>query len=162
MSASSFVEIYVFDLAKMLLNQFKTGSFAASSLGGSRGSAAVLRKVRDMGKPETVKVTASSGSESASSPGWLETNLGKVSSFVDKKLHGDGSGAASPGTVEYKGTAVAVKKLKVLDVVDRIADVQDDASELLGKRISIQLMSSEIDPCQFIEPNPCLALSTNF
>ncbi|KAG0560102.1 hypothetical protein KC19_10G154500 [Ceratodon purpureus] len=131
----------------MLLNQFKTGSVAASTLGGSRGSAVVLRKVKNMGKPETVKATAS-GSEGAASPGWLETNLGKATSYVDKKLHSDGSGAkGASDMVEYKGTAVVVKKLKMLDLIDRVADAQDDAAELLqGKKVSIQLMSGEIDP----------------
>ena len=131
----------------MLLNQFKTGSVAAPTLGGSRGSAVVLRKVKNMGKPETVKATAS-GSEGAASPGWLETNLGKATSYVDKKLHSDGSGAkGASDMVEYKGTAVVVKKLKMLDLIDRVADAQDDAAELLqGKKVSIQLMSGEIDP----------------
>lgn len=112
-----------------------------------------MRKVRNLGKAETVRATAS-GSEA--SPGWLETNLGKVTSFVDKKLQSDGSPAKAGAseTVEYKGTATVVKKLKMLDLLDRVADAQDDASELLqGKKVSIQLVSGEIDPSNLSNPS---------
>ena len=48
--------------------------------------------------------------------------------------------------VVYKGTIVVMKKILMLDLMDRAADLQDDASELLGKHISVQLVGNEVDP----------------
>lgn len=134
----------------MLLSQtFKTGSVAAVGVGRSRnqnalaGTTLSVRR-RIMSKP--VSASSASGGESQASPGWLESNLGKVTSYVDKKLHGDGKSAAPEEMVEMKGTAIVVKKLKALDLVDRMADFKDDLSEVVqGKHVYVQLMSGEID-----------------
>lgn len=138
----------------MLLNQaFKTGGLsvgAGSSTITRRSDAFEVslnpgRRVAPMSKP----VRASSATGGESSPGWLESKMDKVTRFVGQKLHGDGKSAASATepTVEYNGTAIVVKKLTQLDIVDRVADLKDDASEMLqGKHVSVQLMSGTIDP----------------
>lgn len=54
-------------------------------------------------------------------------------------------GRSDNETVQYTGTAVVMKKLKVLGS-DAAADAEDDASEFDGKNVSVQLLSSEIDP----------------
>lgn len=145
----------------MLLSQpFKTGGVAASTLGGPSRSNALVAKTSVVRKMSTklgnVSASASGGgSESTKSPGWLESKIGKVTSYVDKKLHGDGKAGVPEEMMEMTGTAIVVKKLFKLDVVDRIADARDDVSELLqGKHVSIQLMSNEIDPSTFLGSVP--------
>ncbi len=127
-----------------LLNQFKTG-IAASTLRGSRDSV-VVRKARSLGRSESLQVRATT---SAGGAGWSQSassKIGKVGSYVDEKLRGQPSTDRSSEIVKYKGTAVLMKKLKLLDLMDRVADAQDDASEILrGKKVTVQLMSNEID-----------------
>lgn len=86
---------------------------------------------------------------SAGGAGWSQSassKIGKVGSYVDEKLRGQASTDRSSEIVKYKGTAVLMKKLKLLDLTDRVADAQDDASEILrGKKVTVQLMSNEID-----------------
>ncbi|KAG0604154.1 hypothetical protein M758_10G149300 [Ceratodon purpureus] len=132
----------------MLLNQFKTGSNASSLVGSSRDGL-VLTQVRKTRKSETLQVKATTGEPKK---GWLEsasTRLEKVGGFLEKKLGGDGTSTAvlDPNMVEYKGKAMIMKKLLQLDLIDRAADLADDASELfLGKHVTIQLVSTETDP----------------
>jgi lipoxygenase len=127
-----------------LLNQFKTG-IAASTLRGSRDSV-VVRKARSLRRSESLQVRATT---SAGGAGWSQSassKIGKVGSYVDEKLRGQASTDRSSEIVKYKGTAVLMKKLKLLDLTDRVADAQDDASEILrGKKVTVQLMSNEID-----------------
>lgn len=74
----------------------------------------------------------------------MEARVEEVGGYVEKKPHGPGGDG---GVVHYKGTAVLIKKLAMFDMLDRVADAQDDASELLrGKHVSFQLVSSEVDP----------------
>jgi len=142
----------------MLLNQFKTTvtgaglSSAASTLqaGSSRtvDSVLVARK-----ESKSLQVRASSTSSSSSSEGgaagWLKSSVaGKVTSKVakvaDTALHYI-DGRHDTETVQYNGTAVVMKKLKVLGL-DAAADAEDDASEVEGKNVSVQLVSNEVDP----------------
>jgi len=100
--------------------------------------------------------------------GWLETATSKleaVGGFLEKKLHGSNGQTTAPGVdqVVYKGTATIMKKLLGLDVIDRGADVGDDTSELLlGKRIRIQLVSTEIDPSMSQKLGSALHLMRGF
>lgn len=130
----------------MLLSQFKTGSSASSfSRGVSSGSREffVLGKARNMKKALEVKATASEG--------WLESashKLEAVGGFIEKTFHRGSSTKAPLGddVVEYKGTAMIMKKLLKLDLIDRRADLVDDASEIfLGRRVTVQLVSTQID-----------------
>lgn len=99
-----------------------------------------------MGRSESLQVRATT---SAGGAGWSQSassKIGKVGSYVDEKLRGQASTDRSSEIVKYKGTAVLMKKLKLLDLTDRVADAQDDASEILrGKKVTVQLMSNEID-----------------
>lgn len=117
---------------------------AASTFRGTapRESVVVLRSARTtMKKAQELRAS--------SKEGWLETASSKleaVGGYLEKKLQGD-KPPLGPDEVLYKGTAIVMKKLKVLDLIDRVADLQDDASELVrGKRVSVQLVSAEVDP----------------
>jgi hypothetical protein len=131
----------------MLLNQFQAGSNASSLLSSQSRDALVLGRVRRAGERLQVKAAASDPRKN-----WLESassRLEKVGGFLEKKLHGDGISTAvlDPNTVEYEGTVLIMKKLLQLDLIDRGADLADDASELfLGKHVTIQLVSTDIDP----------------
>ena len=133
----------------MLLNQFKTGS-AASSLVGSSRDGLVLRQLRKMGKSESLQVKAAA--RESSKGGWLESagaKLEKVGGFLERTLHNDGTTTVvlDPNMEQYKGKAVIMKKLLELDLIDRGADLADDASELFrGKHATVQLVSPDIDP----------------
>ena len=127
----------------MLLSQnFKSVGSAASSFRGNRDGF-VSSRSRNMKK--TMEIRASQ------KEGWRETATSKleaVGGFLARTLHGGTVHTAAPGKDEvvYKGTATIVKKLELLDLIDQGADLQDDASELFGKRVTIQLVSTEIDP----------------
>lgn len=106
-------------------------------------------------------MSASPDSEGASgSVGWFQklvstsnSEIGKMETYVREKLfHGGGD---SLSAVEYTGTAVVMKKLKVFDLIDRVADVEDDASEaIIGKHVSVQLVSTELlDPSKYDAQN---------
>ena len=134
----------------MLVHQLNVGGYTGlRSSAASRDSFVVRRASSEsVQKRSPVQVRASSSSEGA---GWLESassKLGKVAGLAEKKMQGAGSKDGAGGdVVVYKGTAVLMKKLKMLDLMDRVADAQDDASELLqGKKVSVQLVSSTIDP----------------
>lgn len=112
---------------------------------------------------------ASEGSSSGS-VNWFKklastsiSKIGKMETYVKKTLNGRDSLSA----VEYFGTAVVMKKLKVLDLIDRVADVEDDASEaIFGKHVSVQLVSTDLlDPSKcarnLIYPQVTLFLSTS-
>jgi len=72
--------------------------------------------------------------------------FGEVATYVEKKIE-EVKDEFSHEVVDYFGTAVIMKKLKMLDLIDRIADIQDDTSELVGgKHVSVQLVSTDIDP----------------
>lgn len=145
----------------MLLTQFKTGSNAASTLCGSLSDGFVVTKGgRRSSRSEKLQVAvraSNTGAERSSgggSGGWLEvatSTLSRVGSFAGEKLR-QGQQLVKDvvldgDQVEYKGTAVTMKKLQVFDFIDRVADIQDDTSELVfGKHVTVQLVSTELDP----------------
>jgi hypothetical protein len=116
----------------MLLNDFKTGvassAAASSSLRGlrTRNGVAVRKLV-------PVRATAAGG-DAGKVRGAFSTILG----LSTKEAHG-------PDMVVYQGKVTIMKKLLALDLMDRRADIQDDASELRGKKVSLQLVSNEVD-----------------
>lgn len=96
-------------------------------------------------------MSASQASDGSSgSVGWFKklvstsnSKIGKMESYVKKKLFNGRDDSLS--AVEYIGTAVVMKKLKVLDLIDEVADVEDDTSEaIVGKHVSVQLVSAEL------------------
>lgn len=143
----------------MLLSHFKTGSNAASTLCGSLSEGFVVRRGGRRSERLQVAVRAAdSGAEGSSagggSGGWLEvatSRLTRVGSFAGEKLR-QGQQLVKDvvpdgDRVQYKGTAVTMKKLQVFDFIDRMADIQDDTSELMfGKHVTVQLISTELDP----------------
>lgn len=122
----------------MLLNLFKTGTVASTP---ACRNGAFVRKSSRCGRPEPLQVRASASAEGA---GWLKSASSKLGKIVEKKVQGPSKEGVGE-TVTFKGTAVIVKKLKLFDVMDRVADIQDDASELRGKKVTFQLVSSEVD-----------------
>ena len=142
----------------MLLSNFKTGSNAASTLCGSPSDGFVVRKGGRRSEKLQVAVRATNsgaeGSSGGGSGGWLEvatSRLSRVGSFAGEKVR-QGQQLVKDvvpdgDRVEYKGTAVTMKKLQVFDFIDRVADIQDDTSELMfGKHVTVQLISTELDP----------------
>lgn len=134
----------------MLVHQLKVGGYTGLRSSAASHDGFVVRRVssESVQKRSPVQVRASASAEGA---GWLESassKLGKVAGLAEKKMQGAGSKSGAGGdVVVYKGTAVLMKKLKMLDLMDRVADAQDDASELLqGKKVSVQLVSNTIDP----------------
>ncbi len=106
----------------------------------------MVRKARSLGRPESLQVRASTSAEGT---GWLDSAsmaFGEVATYVEKKI-GEVKDEFSHDVVDYFGTAVIMKKLKMLDLIDRVADIQDDTSELVGgKHVTVQLVSTDIDP----------------
>ncbi len=139
----------------MLVNKFKTP--VALTLCSESSDGFVVRKARSLGRSESLQVRASSSAEgtgwldsaSTEGTGWLDsasTKFGKVASFVERKLE-EVREEFTHEVVEYFGTAVIMKKLQMLEMIDRVADIQDDTSELVGgKRVTVQLISTNIDP----------------
>jgi lipoxygenase len=139
----------------MLLNKFKTP--VAPTLCSESSDGFVVRKARSLGRSESLQVRASASAEgtgwldsaSTEGTGWLDsasTKFGKVASFVERKLE-EVREEFTHEVVEYFGTAVIMKKLQMLEIIDRVADIQDDTSELVGgKRVTVQLISTNIDP----------------
>lgn len=131
----------------MMLNRLETGSLA-SAFRGSREEFVVSRG-RSPGRSQSIQVRASSGGDPA---GWLQTaskQLGKLSSFGEKRKTATSTSTRGPSgdNVQYTGVATTMKKLKVLDLIDRVADIQDDTSEIVGgKRVTVQLVSKDVDP----------------
>ncbi|CAK9205124.1 unnamed protein product [Sphagnum troendelagicum] len=129
----------------MLLQQFKLRS-AASTLCSESSYGFKVRKSRSLGRPESLQVRASTSGEST---GWLDSAsmaFGEVATYVEKKI-GKVKDEFSHDVVDYFGTAVIMKKLQMLDLIDRVADIQDDTSELVaGKHVTVQLVSTDIDP----------------
>jgi hypothetical protein len=135
----------------MLLSQFKTGA-AASALQGVGRDAALLRSGVATTRRVSLGVRASAGAEGA---GWLESSSQGIGSrlgglanslFGSNKDTTQEKGAGNSGDmVTYKGKAVIMKKLWKLDLIDRGADLADDASELRGKRVIFQLISDDVD-----------------
>jgi lipoxygenase len=71
------------------------------------------------------------------------SKIGKMESYLKRKFFTGRDESVS--VVEYIGTAVVMKKLKVLDLIDRVADVEDDTSEaIVRKHVSVQLVSTEL------------------
>jgi hypothetical protein len=136
----------------MLLQQFKTRS-AAPTLCSEFSDGFMVRKARSLGRPESLQVRASTSPEGT---GWLDSAsmaFGEVATYVEKKI-GEVKDEFSHEVVDYFGTAVIMKKLKMLDLIDRVADIQDDTSELVGgKHVTVQLVSTDIDP-RMQSPNP--------
>lgn len=145
---------HIHTLVDMLLNQFRTGAAASALQGTGRdglvrnGAVAAARKRR---VSLQVRATSSSAADGAGS--WLSKSTGlgsnignKVGGFVDNVLHGSGTPKDGNEMVVYKGTVVIMKKIFKLDLIDRGADLMDDTSDLLGKKVSFQLVSDEIDP----------------
>ena len=94
-------------------------------------------------------------SSSSSSEGWLESSTrsvaselaaGKVAGIVDTVLRSNGKSKKGGDKVRNIGRALVMKTL------DCNADNEDDASEVQGKQVTVQLVSSEIDPntCHFM------------
>ncbi|KAG0566624.1 hypothetical protein KC19_7G078400 [Ceratodon purpureus] len=132
----------------MLLTQLKCTGSSASAFNGARDGF-VARKPM-LQQPVSLQVRATTSEQP--SAGWLESvasKIGQVGGYVTgTKPNGHATEFVAGGDmVTYYGKAVIMKKLKVLDLMDRIADIQDDASELLGgKHVSVQLISAEKDP----------------
>lgn len=119
----------------------------------SLGSTASSFRARDSfvrSRARTVPMAKAQQARAAASEGWLETASSKleaVGGFLERKLHGSDQPSLGPDEVLYKGTVTVMKKLKVLDLIDRSADIVDDFSELaLGKRVTVQLVSAVTDP----------------
>jgi hypothetical protein len=140
----------------MLLNQLKTTtvvagpaglSSAASTLRGSKSSlVAVPRKSNSPGpRLGPLQVLASS---SASSGGWLESSARAPSGVETAQRSSARSKHDDESTAQYNGTAIVVKS------TDQNANSEDDASELEGKHVTVQLVSSEIDPSMCLESHP--------
>jgi hypothetical protein len=129
----------------MLLHQFKIRS-AASTLCSESSYGFMVRKSRSLGRPESLQVRASTSAEGT---GWLDSAsmaFGEVATYVEKKI-GKVKDEFSHDVVDYFGSAVIMKKLQMLDLIDRVADIQDDTSELVGgKHVTVQLVSTDIDP----------------
>ncbi len=138
----------------MLLQQFKIRS-AAPTLCSESSDGFMVRKARSLGRPESLQVRASTSPEGT---GWLDSAsmaFGEVATYVEKKIE-EVKDEFSHEVVDYFGTAVIMKKLKMLDLIDRVADIQDDTSELVGgKHVSVQLVSTDIDP-RMQSPTPTL------
>lgn len=152
-----------------MLNQLQTTvtgaglSSAASALqaGSSRTAESflVVRKASRCAVPLQARASSSAGS-TGEGAGWLESSIAgkvasKVVSKVDNVLH-YADGRHDNETVQYNGTAVVMKKLKALGL-DAEADLEDDASEVEGKNVSVQLVSTVIDPSMF-QFNPLLPI----
>lgn len=136
-------------------------SSAASALqaGSSRTAESFLVVRKGASKcVESLQVRASTSSNasrgsSEGGAGWLESTIAgrvtsKVVSVADTVLH-YADGRHDNEMVQYNGTAVVMKKLKLLGPVlglDADADALDDASEVEGKNVSVQLVSNVIDP----------------
>ena len=142
----------------MLLSHFKTGTSAASTLCGSLSDGFVVRtggrRSEKLQAPVRAAKSGAEGSAGGGSGGWLEvatSRLSRVGSFAGEKLR-QGQQLVKDivpdgDQVEYKGTAVTMKKLQVFDYIDRVADILDDTSELMfGKHVTVQLISTELDP----------------
>jgi hypothetical protein len=99
-----------------------------------------------LGRPESLQVRAKTSTDGT---GWLDSAsmaFGEVATYVEKKI-GEVKDEFSHDVVDYFGTAVIMKKFKMLDLIDRVADIQDDTSELVGgKHVTVQLVSTDIDP----------------
>lgn len=138
----------------MLLNQFKTTATGLSSgVSISRAGSSALRAdsflvVRRASKCAAVRATSTSGE------GWFESSMAgrvtsKVAKVADAALHYV-DGRHGDETVQYNGTAVVMKKF-IMDgnlniTFNADADIIDDKSDIEGKNITVQLVSSEIDP----------------
>ena len=146
------------------LTQVRCAGSAASAFCGSRDG--FVARPRGGQRPvSTLQVRATTSEQRGA--GWLESvvsTIGQVGSYVDKKLHSQSKDVVPGGDmVTYKGTATIMKKLKVLDLMDRVADMQDDASEVFGgKHVSVQLVSNEIDPSMIVAicQQICFSLSS--
>ena len=143
-------------------------SLGASALHGEGREGLVGRSGRMRSvvpRPALVQVRASAGDWSGRSVGTLSGMLGRVGSFFDRSQQQAQKGADEADMVVYKGKITIMKKLMMLDLMDGGADLQDDASELLGNRVTVQLVSNEVDPSMsnlpaFIEfPNVAFYLS---
>lgn len=64
-----------------------------------------------------------------------------------------GKGGDSGDVVTLKASVTVQKKLLVLDLSDLVADSGDDLAELLGQHVSIQLVSTEVDPSECFCPS---------
>ncbi|KAG0628128.1 hypothetical protein M758_1G003100 [Ceratodon purpureus] len=129
----------------MLLNPFKTGATSTSSLrGASTARNGVV--VRKFCRPELVQIRAMAGEGEGRLQSSTKSMSGKLGSMVGSVLGRSKSDNGNQGMVKYKGTIVVMKKLLALDLMDRRADIQDDASELRGKHISVQLVGNDVDP----------------
>jgi hypothetical protein len=80
----------------------------------------------------------SSSSSSSGISGKVRGAFSTILGLSTKEAHG-------PDMVVYQGKVTIMKKLLALDLMDRRADIQDDASELRGKKVSLQLVSNEVD-----------------
>lgn len=138
----------------MLLNQFKTTVTGLSSgVSISRAGSSALRAdsflvVRRASKCAAVRASSTPGE------GWFESSIAgrvtsKVAKVADAALHYV-DGRHGDETVQYNGTAVVLKKYNVdanLNIIfNADADIIDDKSDIEGKNITVQLVSSEIDP----------------
>jgi hypothetical protein len=112
-------------------------------VGRERGTRSTAGRVR-VGQ---VRANAGDGAGRSSAQTGL---FGRVGSFLsrDNAQQQQQRGAEiGSDMVVYKGTITIMKKLAMLDLMDRGADFQDDASELFqGNRVTVQLISTEVDP----------------
>lgn len=87
------------------------------------------------------ETNAASGSLLRSAAAGIEHVTTKVENLFHQLLpHG------SDGGVTYTATVTLQKKILVLDLSDGIADSGDDVIDLLGKHVTFQLVSKNVDP----------------
>lgn len=88
------------------------------------------------------------------------TEVSQVTSKVDNLFHTllpIGKSAGPDGDVTLQASVTIQKKLLVLDLSDLIADNGDDLAEVLGQHVTIQLVSTKIDPSKSIhDPHPLI------
>ncbi|KAG0603020.1 hypothetical protein M758_10G059600 [Ceratodon purpureus] len=127
---------------------------AASGLQAGEGRNGLVGRdgVRKSGvrRVKVVQVRANAGDgagrSSSSSSGSAATSIfNRVGSFLNRDRVEQQGAEVGGDKVVYKGTFTIMKKLAMLDLMDRGADLQDDATELMGKRVTVQLVSTEVD-----------------
>lgn len=127
----------------LLTNAGVSLTSVTSALQGEGRNGLVGRTVvRRSTRKESVQLRANAGEGAGRSS--ASTGLfGRVGSILNGARAKE---AVGKDMVVYKGTITIMKKLAMLDLMDRGADLQDDASELMGNRVTVTLVSDAVEP----------------